>query len=254
MEARIVEMAFLVSRCTVIHNNKAQRACTGTTFPSRSIPDRGKRNEKCSLSRVWRCTLLAALFLFFLLWSADRFFFSLFFLQLRVSFRIKGREVSIFFFLSIIDVKTIFLFIFLFEYLPVFGEQLARMISSVEERRILYGILYGMDFQPSLVDNKRKTMELNLRPMRKIWKSSNYYTLWRKLGEGRRRKRSTIWQISGRKRIVDWLRVALFMTISRSSRQRDELGFDEKEHQEGNEGKEGREKKRKEQKRKFTRP
>lgn len=192
---------------------------------------------------MWRCTLLAALFLFFLLWSADRFFFSLFFLQLRVSFRIKGREVSIFFFLSIIDVKTIFLFIFLFEYLPVFGEQLARMISSVEERRILYGILYGMDFQPSLVDNKRKTMELNLRPMRKIWKSSNYYTLWRKLGEGRRRKRSTIWQISGRKRIVDWLRVALFMTISRSSRQRDELGFDEKEHQEGNEGKEGREKK-----------
>lgn len=91
-------MAFLVSRCTVIHNNKAQRACTGTTFPSRSIPDRGKRNEKCSLSRVWRCTLLAALFLFFLLWSADRFFFSLFFLQLRVSFRIKDREVSIFFY------------------------------------------------------------------------------------------------------------------------------------------------------------
>lgn len=169
-------------------------------------------------------------------------FFLFFFLQLRISFRIKGREVSIFF-LSIIDVKTIFLFIFLFEYLPVFGEQLARMISSVEERRILYGILYGMDFQPSLVDNKRKTMELNLRPMRKIWKSSNYYTLWRKLGEGRRRKRSTIWQISGRKRIVDWLRVALFMTISRSSRQRDELGFDEKEHQEGNEGKEGKEKK-----------
>lgn len=60
MEARIVEMAFLVSRCTVIHNNKAQRACTGTTFLSRSIPDRGKRNEKCSLSdAVWRCTLLA---------------------------------------------------------------------------------------------------------------------------------------------------------------------------------------------------
>lgn len=39
---------------------------------------------------------------------------------------------------------------------------------------------------------------------------------WRGKGEGKeRRKRSSIWQISGRKRIVDWPRVALFVTISR---------------------------------------
>lgn len=117
MEARIVEMAFLVSRCTVIHNNKAQRACTGTTFLSRSIPDRGKRNEKCSLSdAVWRCTLLAGrCFVSFLSFIGIQqigiqflsfFFISVYFIS------------KFLFFLSIIGIEKIFLFIS-FEYLPV---------------------------------------------------------------------------------------------------------------------------------------
>lgn len=131
MEARIVEMAFLVSRCTVIHNNKAQRACTGTTFLSRSIPGRGKRNEKCSLSdAVWRCTLLAGrCFVSFLSFIGIQqigiqflsfFFYSLFHF-----------EVSIF--LSIIGIEKIFLFIFFVRVSSRSAEHVAPTISKSVE-------------------------------------------------------------------------------------------------------------------------
>lgn len=152
MEARIVEMAFLVSRCTVIHNNKAQRACTGTTFLSRSIPGRGKRNEKCSLSdAVWRCTLLAGrcavrFFSFFHRDTANR------------------DTVSFFLFLQFISFRSFYFFIdywyrkdFLIHFLrsSIFPFRRTCCANDFEKRRILYGILYGMDFHPSLVTNEK---------------------------------------------------------------------------------------------------
>lgn len=213
-------MAFLVSRCTVIHNNKAQRACTGTTFLSRSIPGRGKRNEKCSLSdAVWRCTLLAGrCFVSFLSFIGIQqigiqflsfFFYSLFHF-----------EVSIFF----IDYFYRKDFLIHFLRSSIFPFRRTCCANDFEKRRILYGILYGMDFHPSLVTNEKpwnwicgqwgKSGRVPTT-MRYVWKLGRG-------GEGRR-KRSAIWQISERKRIVDWLRVALFVTISRSSRRRGQI-------------------------------
>lgn len=113
---------------------------------------------------------LLSFFLFFLLWPPDRSTVSFF--LLRVSFRNIKRNFL--FYSSIIGIKTNFLIHFLISgYLPVSENTLRERSRSVEKRRILHGILYENGF-PSESGNKRKTMELNLRPMRKIWKSSNY--------------------------------------------------------------------------------
>lgn len=134
----------------------------------------GGNAMKNAVLAVWRCTLLAGRcflsFLFFLLLPPDRGTVSFF--LLRVSFRNIKRNFL--FYSSIIGIKTNFLIHFLISgYLPVSENTLRERSRSVEKRRILHGILYENGF-PSESGNKRKTMELNLRPMRKIWKSSNY--------------------------------------------------------------------------------
>lgn len=141
--------------------------------------------------------------------------------------------VSFFLFLQFISFRSFYFFIdywyrkdFLIHFLrsSIFPFRRTCCANDFEKRRILYGILYGMDFHPSLVTNEKpwnwicgqwgKSGRVPTT-MRYVWKLGRG-------GEGRR-KRSAIWQISERKRIVDWLRVALFVTISRSSRRRGQI-------------------------------
>lgn len=244
-------MAFLVSRCTVIHNNKAQRACTGTTFLSRSIPGRGKRNEKCSLSdAVWRCTLLAGRcfvsFLSFIgIQQVGIQFFSFFFYSL---FHF---EVSIFF----IDYWYRKDFLIHFLRSSIFPFRRTCCANDFEKRRILYGILYGMDFHPSLVTNEKpwnwicgqwgKSGRVPTT-MRYVWKLGRGGEGGndRPFGKLASENESSI----GYALHCSWQLVALLAGG-------DKLGSDEKEHREGgNEGKEEKGKKEEEeQKRKFTR-
>lgn len=116
----------------------------------------GGNAMKNAVLAVWRCTLLAGRcflsFLFFLLWPPDRSTVSFF--LLRVSFRNIKRNFL--FYSSIIGIKTNFLIHFLISgYLPVSENTLRERSRSVEKRRILHGILYRMDFHPSLVTNEK---------------------------------------------------------------------------------------------------
>lgn len=118
----------------------------------------GGNAMKNAVLAVWRCTLLAgrcflSFFSFFYGHQIGvQFLFSS--LLLRVSFRNIKRNFL--FYSSIIGIKTNFLIHFLISgYLPVSENTLRERSRSVEKRRILHGILYGMDFHPSLVTNEK---------------------------------------------------------------------------------------------------
>lgn len=168
--------------------------------------------------------------------------------------------VSFFLFLQFISFRSFYFFIdywyrkdFLIHFLrsSIFPFRRTCCANDFEKRRILYGILYGMDFHPSLVTNEKPWNWICGQWGKSGRVPTTIRYVW-KLGRGGegRRKRSAIWQISERKRIVDWLRVALFVTISRSSRRRGQIRLRWKGTSRGRKRRERGERKKKKKKNK----